>query len=366
MTTYPLPRRVHIGTRAEIDTPGGLHGVIKGLSAAQARLGMRVEIVHNIANATTYDTLEVPAEQPPATRTPEAHPAAPMVLREYHFAQTASALLPRRDRRTETPAVFHFHGPWASESRVQGQSALRALAKFVVEWRTYHRFTAFTAHSTAFRRVLLDRFRIPAERVALVHPGVDTASFTPQDKQTARAALGLPADAFVVGSLRRLVHRMGLDVLLRAAVGHRDVVVAIAGAGPQDADLRRLADDLGIAHRVRFLGRLDQPRVPTFYSALDCSVIPSRALEGFGLVALEAMSCGTPVIASDVGGLPEALGPFAPEWVFPAGDTAALLRLIERVEDEAPARDLLLAHAAANSWERCALSMEARFAELCR
>jgi glycosyltransferase involved in cell wall biosynthesis len=236
------------------------------------------------------------------------------------------------------------------------------LAKFAVEWRTYRRFEALTVHSDAFRQVLIRRFRVPEERVALFYPGVDTTFFRPTDRAAARQALKLPPHAPILGSLRRLVPRMGLDILLQAAARHREACVAIAGEGPARRELAALADDLGIGHRVRFLGRIEQSTVPNFYSALDCSVIPSRALEGFGLVALEAMSCGIPVIASDVGGLPEALGPLAAEWVFPAGDVAALSRLIARAADRPPHTDVLLARAAARSWRQCALEMEAWFA----
>ncbi|MGK5444566.1 glycosyltransferase family 4 protein [Micromonospora sp. URMC 105] len=259
-------------------------------------------------------------------------------------------------------SVFHFHGPWFSESRVQGQSLARVMAKLVVEWRAYRRFAAFTVHSEAFRQVLLTKFRIPEEKVALIYPGVDTTFFTPQNRAVAREALDLPADAFIVGSLRRLVPRMGLDVLLRAAADHPNVFVAIAGDGPERSRLSDLARELGMSHRVRLLGRLDQDMLPHFYSALDCSIIPSRALEGFGLVALEALSCGTPVIASDVGGLPEALGALANEWVFPVGDIARLSELIGRVQEQPPSGAVLRRYAESRSWRQCALEMEAWFA----
>lgn len=359
------PQRTHVGTRADIDVPGGLHAVIKGLSAAQADLGLDVAILHQVVGADRYETVRVPSSgggvRSPADGSPPSISVRP--VREYHFAQTA-ALLPPSAARSPVLPVFHFHGPWSGESRAQGQSLPRVLAKFLVEWRTYRRFDAFTAHSAAFRQMLVRQFRIPEERVALIYPGVDTAFFRPRDRAAVREAFGLPGDAFVVGSLRRLVPRMGLDLLLRAAARHRDVYVVIAGDGPARPELDALAGDLGIGHRVRFLGRIDDAVVPDFYSALDCSVIPSRELEGFGLVALEAMACGTPVIASDAGGLPEALGSQAPRWVFPVGDIAGLATLIGRVADNPPARRDLLEEAAARSWRQCALEMEAWFAGL--
>src|SRR5205807_5699025 len=125
---------------------------------------------------------------------------------------------------------------------------------------------------------------------------------------------------WVVAAVRRLVPRMGLDVLLDAwqALGSPGVL-AIGGDGPLRPELEARGDE-----SVRFLGRLSDDDLVALYSAADVTVVPSLALEGFGLVVLESLACGTPVVVSDAGGLPEAVAGLDASLVVPAGDAGVL------------------------------------------
>lgn len=148
-------------------------------------------------------------------------------------------------------------------------------------------------------------------RVRVVAPGVDHAFFGPGDRMQARRALGLPSDAPVILFVGRIQPLKGADVALRALAVMRQhpraqLVVVGGPSGPHgDEHLRYvhdLAERLAIAERVRFVDPQPHELLSTHYRAADVCIVPSRS-ESFGLVALEAAACGTPVVASSVGGL---------------------------------------------------------------
>jgi len=161
------------------------------------------------------------------------------------------------------------------------------------------------------------------DRIDVVHPGVDLTVFTPGGKLAARAALGLAADEQIVAFVGRIQPLKAPDVLLGAAAklapegrsaatgDFRRLRVVIAG-GPSGSGLAhpdglvRLADELGIADRVTFLPPQSRDQLVNVYRAADVVAVPSHS-ESFGLVAVEAQACGTPVVAAAVGGLPVAV-----------------------------------------------------------
>ncbi|ACU77047.1 UDP-N-acetylglucosamine [Catenulispora acidiphila DSM 44928] len=156
-------------------------------------------------------------------------------------------------------------------------------------------------------------------RVSTVNPGVDLDRFRPGDKRAARESVGLPPDAAVLLFVGRIQPLKAPDVLLRAAAEliareperREKLVVAVVG-GPsgsglaEPTHLHRLARRLGIADVVRFVKPVDQTRLADWYRAADIAVVPSYS-ESFGLVAIEAQACGTPVVAARVGGLATAV-----------------------------------------------------------
>jgi D-inositol-3-phosphate glycosyltransferase len=135
--------------------------------------------------------------------------------------------------------------------------------------------------------------------------------FTPGDKRAARAALGLDVNESVLAFVGRIQPLKAPDVLLSAAAKLPGVRVLVAG-GPSGSGLAapdgllRLADELGIADRVTFLPPQTRDQLVDVYRAADLVAVPSYS-ESFGLVAIEAQACGTPVVAAAVGGLPVAV-----------------------------------------------------------
>ncbi|SES22230.1 D-inositol-3-phosphate glycosyltransferase [Pedococcus cremeus] len=167
---------------------------------------------------------------------------------------------------------------------------------------------------------LVDLYAADPAKVVVVPPGVDLSVFTPGDQREARDQVGLPRDAKVLLFVGRIQPLKAPDVLVRAAAHllqrHPDwrgrLAVAVLG-GPSGSGLAHphsledLARDLGIASDVRFVKPVTRPELARWYRAADLVAVPSHS-ESFGLVAVEAQACGTPVVAADVGGLPTAVG----------------------------------------------------------
>ncbi|OBI82915.1 D-inositol-3-phosphate glycosyltransferase [Mycobacterium asiaticum] len=160
-------------------------------------------------------------------------------------------------------------------------------------------------------RQLISLHHADPSRIDVVHPGVDLDVFSPGDRAAARHALGLAADEPVVAFVGRIQPLKAPDIVLRAAARLPGVRIIVAG-GPSGSGLAspdglaRLADELGIAERVTFLPPQSRSELATLFHAADLVAVPSYS-ESFGLVAVEAQACGTPVVAAAVGGLPVAV-----------------------------------------------------------
>lgn len=237
------------------------------------------------------------------------------------------------------PSVYTFHSPAPLEYRLRrgmtGWHRSGALGHagaallWVIERASLARATRIHVLSDFSAALLRRLYRVPRHRIVKIPGGVDVDHFRPSaDRATLRARLGLPADRRILFTLRNLEPRMGLDNLIRAldAVRRRDpdVLLLIGGAGPLRRGLAALAHDLGLEEHVRFLGFVSDVDLPRFYAAADAFVLPTRALEGFGLVTVEALACGTPVLGTPVGATPEILGGLDPDLVFPDATPAGI------------------------------------------
>lgn len=226
-----------------------------------------------------------------------------------HFALNMVGALPALRNR---PLVVHFHGPWALESAAEGAGPLAVRLKFMVERLVYHRAARFVVLSQSFATILAERYGVQPERIHRVPGGVVADRYDLADsRQQARARLGWPQGRPILLTVRRLVKRMGLTALVDAMVELRrrvpDVLLVVAGRGPEAAALQDRIDALGLEEHVRLLGFVPDAHLPLAYRAADLCVMPSQALEGFGLTALESLAAGTPVMVTPVGGLPEVV-----------------------------------------------------------
>lgn len=143
--------------------------------------------------------------------------------------------------------------------------------------------------------------------VQVIHNGVDTEVFAPRGRDPElRRSLGAGADDLLVVSVSRLIGLKGVRVVIEALAGLPERVrYAVVGEGPEEKNLRAQAEQAGVAHRVKFMGRVRHADLPRVLSQCDLFVQPSIGEEAFGISVVEAMACGLPVLASDNGGLPE-------------------------------------------------------------
>ena len=245
----------------------------------------------------------------------------------FHFAVYSFALLGQLPKRV--PLTFTFHGPWALESDWEGNNKLGIVVKRWIERQVYRRCDRFIVLSKAFGQILHEGYDVPWSKIHVIPGGVNVENFQPTLTQSqARAQLGWPEDKFILFTPRRLVNRMGLDKLLSALVEVKqqrpDVLLAIAGKGPLREALEAQTADLGLAEHVLFLGFLPEVDLPAAYQAADLTVIPSQSLEGFGLILLESLACGTPALCTPVGGMPEVLSSFSPQLITDSAKTEAI------------------------------------------
>ncbi len=209
----------------------------------------------------------------------------------------------RLARRAGLPVVVQVHG-----------SDVKLLDQFPTRRRRTVEALTGADGVIAVSRDLRDRvvgLGVPADRVTVIYDGVDPQIFHPGDQQSARATVNLPGGwpaAPVLLFVGNLVAVKGIDVLVRALASLKSPArLVVVGAGPERDPLARLAGELGVADRVTFLGSLPQAALPDWYRAADLFVLPSRS-EGVPNVLLEASACGTPWVASRVGGIPEMPG----------------------------------------------------------
>jgi glycosyltransferase involved in cell wall biosynthesis len=155
---------------------------------------------------------------------------------------------------------------------------------------------------------------------------------------------------------------MGLDKLLTAVAKIKsiipDVWLAIAGKGPIKAALEQQASELGLNDSVKFLGFLPDDQLPLAYQAADLTIMPSQSLEGFGLVLLESLACGTPALCTPVGGMPEVLEPFSPDLITASPEATDIAERLEEVltgKVSMPSRTACREYAATNfDWQKIA------------
>lgn len=151
------------------------------------------------------------------------------------------------------------------------------------------------------------------EKIELLYNGVDLERFTPlcDGKEEIRKKLGISSHAVVVITVRRLVYKNGVDTLIdSAAIAIKKnplLVFLVVGGGPDFAEVKAKVEQLGIGNNLKLTGFVSDEDLPLYYNAADFFVLPSKSGEGLPLVALEAMACGLPVIATNVGGIPEIL-----------------------------------------------------------
>lgn len=223
-------------------------------------------------------------------------------------------------------STVHAMQHWRLGRRVHVDRAL-------IPWRD-----AVVCVSESVRGEYLSETACPPDACRVVYNGVDLTRFEqPSRREAIRDELGIPRDVPVVGNVARLVplknHRAFLHMAAAIRARRPETRFLVVGEGPLRGDLEAEAGSLGLAGVVHFTG--SRRDVPDLLGAMDCFLLTSR-LEGFGLVVVEAMAAGVPVVASDLGSLREILRPPEAGLVFPAGDVeAGANRVLGLLDDDA-------------------------------
>lgn len=354
MSGTPPQRTVHVVLPGDIDDPSrpsGGNRYDRRLCQGLAAVGWSVPELPIAGGWPRPDTTELQALE----RALAAVPDGGLVLLDGLVACAAPEVVVPQATRLRLVVLVHL--PLADETGLGVTEAARLHAR---ERRTLQAACAVVATSAWAGRRLVDRHGLPADRVHVVAPGVDPAPLAPGTDGATRLLC-----------VASVTPRKGHDLLIRALATMTELpwrCDCVGGLGQADefvARVRTLLAEHGLADRIRLLGPRTGAELAASYAAADLLVLPSRA-ETYGMVVTEALAHGIPVLATDVDGVPEALGR-APDGTLPGvlvppEDPAALAEALRRWLTEPGTRDRLRAAARArrdtlHGWEVTSRSM---------
>jgi D-inositol-3-phosphate glycosyltransferase len=298
------------------------------------------------------------------------------VLHSHYWVSGWVARLARE--RWDSPMVHSFHtlGRVKNLSLADGDQP-EPPTRLAGEERVAAAADCLVAPTPVEARQLVELYGAAPARVRVVPYGVDRERFHPGDREAARAALGVTRRHVLafVGRLQPLkapdVAVLALAALVRQRPDLDVELLVIGGAsgngGSEPAGLAKLAADAGVADRVRFLAAQPHDRLATVYRAADLVLMPSWS-ESFGLVALEAQACGTPVVAAEVGGLQHAVGDGTTGVLVashqPEAWAGAVARLLSNPRRLAAMGAAAARFAGANGWDRTAARLLGIYGDL--
>lgn len=329
------------------DRPGGLNRYFGDLYDAMTTF--QPGAVRAVAFGTPPSFGEswgpVPAPISSRLRSLRHVPLGPGTVVDRHFALYG----PPAGKNRDAVYLQHFQGPWFMESRVAGQTRLKVAAKFMIENRRYSHVDAFVVLCERFADLLSSEFGVSPDLIHVIPPGVDLERFNARDVVSGRPR---------VLCVRRLENRMGIHVLIdgwqEVLRKHPDAILEIVGTGSAETNLKERARRVA-PQSVVFRGRLSDAELADAYATAHVTVVPSVALEGFGLIALESLASGRSPIVTDCGGLPDAVRDYDPSLIVPPGDALALAsRICRALDGELPSVDEARRQAERFGWRKIA------------
>lgn len=349
---------------------GGQNVYVRQVGEALARRGWQVDMFSRWADPQAPQIVEHAGDRCRTIRLP-AGPVAP-IPRQEGFGYLAEFLAAWQDfARTQELryALVHSHywlSGWVG-LQLQASLGLPLVCTYhslgAVKYRSVPTVPPIAATRLQTERACLEASRCvvatsPQEReflralvserghIEVIPCGTDISRFGARSRDRAREHLGFDPTAQIVAYVGRFDPRKGIEVLVRATAhlcqqkGLDRLQVLVGGGstpGRSDGDerdrLEQLVADLGLKERVRFVGRVSDEDLPAYYAAADVCAVPSY-YEPFGLVAIEAMASGTPVVASNVGGLQYTVVPEETGLLVPPKDDLALAKAIGRILQE--------------------------------
>jgi glycosyltransferase involved in cell wall biosynthesis len=243
-----------------------------------------------------------------------------------HQPFTCFALLTKK-RLTSIPLIYVFHSPNHEEYLLTNEIKngcwrfVQAWTRKIIEGYCLKKSEIILVLSQYMKQKIIDIHGIADEKVMVNPGGVDLDRFLPVENRTQlKGKLQLPLGKVHLLTVRNLEPRMGLDNLLKAIALLKEktsnVHLVIGGEGPERNNLVSLIHRYELGHNVTMAGFIPAEQLPKYYGAADFFVLPTRELEGFGLVTPESMACGTPVLGTPVGGTREILSGFDSQFLF--------------------------------------------------
>ena len=270
-------------------------------------------------------------------------PHPPQILHSHYWLSGWAGLLVKRSLGIPLANSFHTLGRVKDESRRPDEPP-ESLLRIAAEHEVIEGSDCVMASTPSEAQELLEFYGADPNRLCTSPPGVDHRLFRPGSKARARQRLGL-GEGPVVLYVGRIQPLKGVDVAVEAMAAivarHKDSTLMVVGgpSGPRGlaemTALRRRAVDLGLAGKIRFVGPVPHGLVAEMYRAADVVMVPSRS-ESFGLVAAEAQACGTPVVATRIGGLTDVVDDGASGFLIdgwdPVHHAEAVLRFLDNPE----------------------------------
>jgi D-inositol-3-phosphate glycosyltransferase len=276
-------------------------------------------------------------------------------------------------RQWRCPHMITFHTLGMVKNNTAGSENEPDL-RIAHESQLVQEVDAIVAPAERERDNLIRFYRARERKIVIIPCGVNLNLFQPMDRAQCRRRLGIPQDRRVLLFVGRFAALKGVDALLGAAADLAKQMsdlqlVLVGGDGPESAGFRsltRLAATLGLRDRVWFPGRVEQDRLPVYYSAADLLVLPSH-YESFGLVVLEALACGTPVAATRIGAVETLIRPGINGTLIDRPDPTGVARGIARFFENTAGRDrdpeAIRATATHCGWEQVAAVMVRAYSE---
>jgi len=305
-------------------------GFVQRQVEALRRAGVEVELAVNTISATGLAVNAV--KYAALSRRARRAARADLDLVHGHYLYPTAVIAERAASGAGRPLVLTAHGDDvdnAANSRLAGRIK-----------RALDRAQAVVCVSEYLAARLMERFGTPREKIHVIDCGVDTELFHPMDRKDARLLADLPEGARVVLFAAHLREAKGVRTMLAAherLVAERDdVLLAVAGDGPLAGEVEKAAREGRMRGKIRVLGEVSHYRMGVYYAAVDVVCVTSER-EGFGLVALESLASGTPVVASDVGGLPEIVTEGLAGRLVPPSDPDAVAKAVLGLLQHRPA-----------------------------
>jgi glycosyltransferase involved in cell wall biosynthesis len=226
------------------------------------------------------------------------------------------SLFPSLSDLDRKPLICHFHGPRYLERTVEGANRLSVYLSKYIEHQIYGKAEHIITLSHYMKGVLIETYAFPEERISVVPGGVNIDLFKAcLSREEARGRLGLPGDRPIILTVRRLERRMGLHNLIEAMSEvvrrYPDVLLLITGKGTLQHELEQHIRSRNMSANIHMMGTVSDQVLHLLYRAVDFSVVPTTAYEGFGLILIESLASGTPVLGTPIGAIPEVLTPMS-------------------------------------------------------